>query len=168
MKISWLKLKRRSVFWLAAMVTVAALAAIGLLFGQDCGQPVLPTGQMLVGDTWLTVEVADEPNERAAGLSDRCGLSDGHGMVFLFEGPTQSGFWMKEMRFPLDIVWIAGRRIVQIDADVPAPAPGQDPAIVTPWRPIDVVLEVPAGYAAKQGWELGTDTALRLPTADLE
>lgn len=168
MRLRFPKFRRRSTAWLAAAGLLAAVAAVSLLIRQDCGQPALPTGQMLVGDTWLTVEVADEPTERAAGLSKRCGLADGQGMVFLFEQPTQASFWMKEMRFPLDIVWITGRRIVQIDADVPAPAPGEEPAIVAPWRPIDTVLEVPAGYAAKQGWRLGTDTALRLPTDGLE
>ena len=168
MRLRWPKPRRRSAIWLTGALLLAAAVTVSLLIRQDCGQPPLPTGQLLVGDTWLTVEIAEEPAERAAGLSKRCGLVEGQGMVFLFGQPTQTSFWMKEMRFPLDIVWITGRRIVQIDADVPAPAPGEEPAIVTPWRPVDTVLEVPAGYAAKQGWRLGMDTALRLPAVGPE
>lgn len=53
----------------------------------------------------LSVEVADDATERALGLMDRSHLTDGTGMLFVFEGAAPRSFWMKRTHIPLDILF---------------------------------------------------------------
>jgi uncharacterized membrane protein (UPF0127 family) len=62
--------------------------------------------------------------------------------------------WMKGMRFPLDLVWIDGGRVVDVTARVPDQPPGTPDAelpVYAPSRPANRVLEVNAGWAARNG-----------------
>ena len=62
------------------------------------------------------VEVADTLNEREKGLSGKQSLEINKGMLFIFEKETLSGFWMKDMNFPIDIIWIdKNMRIIGIE-----------------------------------------------------
>lgn len=64
----------------------------------------LPT--VIIGDTAVIVEIADDVFERSRGLSGRESLPENQGMLFVFDNPDFHGIWMKEMFFPIDIVWI--------------------------------------------------------------
>ncbi|HEU4429193.1 MAG TPA: DUF192 domain-containing protein, partial [Myxococcota bacterium] len=100
-------------------------------------------------------DVVDTPALRARGLSGRAALAPDEGMLFLFETPAIQSFWMKDMRFPIDIVWIRDQRIVGITPDVPVPrTPRELPQFHSP-VPCDVVLEVRAGTARRWGLRLG-------------
>ncbi|MCH8049079.1 DUF192 domain-containing protein, partial [Patescibacteria group bacterium] len=59
-----------------------------------------------IGDVILQVEIADTQEKREKGLSNRESLQENRGMLFLFEKPGRYGFWMKEMNFAIDIIWI--------------------------------------------------------------
>ena len=102
----------------------------------------------------VAVEIADTPEEQALGLGDRDELAWGHGMYFPYEQPAFYAFWMKGMRFPIDIVWILDGHIIQIDSNVPFEPGGNGPTMRTKSL-VDGVLEVPAGYAAALGWRGG-------------
>ncbi len=121
------------------------------------GQPRLPTVRLegAPGGT-LTVEVADEVHERKEGLSRRNTLKSGHGMVFLFPEPGTYGFWMNEMRFPIDIVYLREGVVTQVFPRVSAPLPGGVPTSVDPEKPADAVLELYAGEAGQRGIKEGT------------
>jgi uncharacterized membrane protein (UPF0127 family) len=69
-------------------------------------QSPLQTAEITVGGVPLTVELAYLPADRSLGLGYREGLASGTGMLFLFEGPAPRSFWMRGMRFCIDIVWI--------------------------------------------------------------
>lgn len=69
------------------------------------------------------LEVATTQEERAQGLSDRGSLCDRCGMLFLFEEPGELTFWMKGMRFPLDIVWLLDGTVVHLEKRVPPDFP---------------------------------------------
>ncbi len=150
-----------------ALAGVAILAGILLLVAlalgkwpfpsiPSGGQPGLPREVVRVGGVALDVEIADDPSEREHGLSGRSGLATGTGMLFRFPAPAVQPFWMKDMRFPLDIVYIHEGRIREVFADVPFPPAAGTPVTVVPTGPADAVLEVPAGEAARQGWGPGT------------
>lgn len=100
----------------------------------------------------LKVEVERSDRAKAKGLSGRRLLVNGRGMLFLFKTPGNYEFWMKEMRFSIDIVWIAQGKIVDISRNVPAPKAGEQPVSVRPRVPVDTVLEVKSGAAAE--WQL--------------
>src|SRR5581483_7593288 len=70
--------------------------------------PPLPQQTIQVGSSTFNVEMATTPAEQACGLSGREGLADGTGMFFVFGSGGMQSFWMKDMKFPIDIVWISG------------------------------------------------------------
>ena len=105
------------------------------------------------------MDLADTPEKRFQGLSGRPILEDGTGMLFVFQRESRHTFWMKDMRFPLDMVWInADCAVVDITADVPRPPPGQDDGALptySPSAPAIYVLEINAGTAAATGLQTG-------------
>lgn len=91
----------------------------------------------------VRAEVASTPQQRAVGLMNRDDVPAGTGMLFLFPGPTRGGFWMKNTRVDLHILFIAGDRVVEIRTMRPCRA---DPCPLTvPAREYDRALEVPLG-----------------------
>jgi uncharacterized protein len=118
--------------------------------------PVAERVPLQIGDTRLMVEVRDTDEERALGLSGRTELGATYGMVFIFEYPGQPVFWMKEMQFSLDIIWVRNGEVVQIDEEVPHPTERQPQvATVSPRVPIDTVIEVVAGFVENNGIAVG-------------
>ncbi len=112
-----------------------------------------------IGDASFVVELAVTPQQQAQGLSGRPGLAPGTGMLFIFESEGLHSFWMKDMRFPLDMVWISAEHaVVDITEDVPPPGPGQTtadlPAYI-PAEPAQYVLEINAGEAESADIRIG-------------
>ena len=100
----------------------------------------------------IKVEVVDTVELRNKGLSDRQSLPNGNGMLFLFEKPDIYAFWMKDMYFPLDMIWINGDKIVDISENVPPPPSNSfssELPIYQPKLPADKVLEINAGIVEK-------------------
>ena len=112
-----------------------------------------------VGGAAFDVEIAFTPDDRMRGLSGRDGLAAGAGMLFVFENGRASSFWMRDMRFALDFVWIGdGCEVIEIHADVPAPPAGTDVGLLPTYSseaPARYNLEINAGEAAKRGVEVG-------------
>lgn len=101
----------------------------------------------------IEVRVADDPAERQLGLSYFKTLPDDQGMLFLFEKLGNYPFWMKDMNFPIDIVWL--RRTSADTFEVVYIAEGVDPSTypqtIDPKTDADAVLEVGAGRAKNFG-----------------
>ncbi len=116
--------------------------------------PPLPTGTVAIAARVnLTVELARTPDEQIRGLSGRPSLKPGHGMLFVYARPQPVSIWMKDMRFPLDILWIRAGRIVKIEKHAPPLRPGGPERIYT--ATADLVLEVPAGFADRERIHVG-------------
>jgi uncharacterized membrane protein (UPF0127 family) len=116
------------------------------------------TSVMTVGDVELTVEVADTNLLRTRGLSYRDGLEPGTGMLFVFGEARPLTFWMYEMRFCLDIIWIDDGQILGAAESV-CPEPGLPSSELTTYSspgPASYVLEVPAGWMNGHGFGVGT------------
>ena len=107
---------------------------------------------MLIGDVTFQAELATTPQERGKGLSGREILLPKTGMLFIFESGVASYFWMIDMRFPLDFLWISSECVVvDITADVPAPeegAPSSELELYTSALPASYTFEINAGEAA--------------------
>ena len=103
------------------------------------------------------MELAVTSDEQQQGLSDRPSLDPGAGMLFVYDSPKVVAFWMKNMHFPLDILWIGPDcTLVDFSRNVPPPAPGTESSDLERYRPgaeIQYVLEVNAGAAA--GMQVG-------------
>lgn len=117
------------------------------------GQPPLNTKTLTIGQTNLTVEVADTEASRTQGLSSRRDLSDHAGMLFVFDKPGFYGFWMKDMKFALDLIWIDETwKIVDLTKNA---SPKSFPGTYMSSEPVRYVLEVPAGFANKNNLKIG-------------
>ncbi|MBC8259680.1 MAG: DUF192 domain-containing protein [SAR324 cluster bacterium] len=106
-------------------------------------------------DKEISVEVADTVEKRSLGLGKRQGLKKGWGMLFIFENKKLQSFWMKDMQFPLDIIWLDDYKIIHILQNVQPVAPGEKPPILKPSVPANFVLELNAGRAAELKLQLG-------------
>lgn len=107
-----------------------------------------------IGKVKLEVEIAETDAARARGLSGRAALSENQGMLFVFDEPGQYGFWMKDMNFPIDIVWInEDWHIVGVTAEI---SPESYPEAFYPPRPIKYALEVNAGFTVTHRLTIGT------------
>lgn len=120
----------------------------------------LPTSQIKIAGQTLTVEVAKTPRAIIKGLSGRGSLAKDHGMLFVMPTEDLHVFWMKEMKFPIDIIWINNGRVVDIAPNVPAPQPGEELAQYPPREPARGVLEVKAGFSEKYGLKIGDSLEL--------
>lgn len=102
------------------------------------------------------VTVAASQKEREIGLSETKSLSQDQGMIFLFEKPDYYSFWMKNMKFPIDIIYIKSDTIVMIKNNVQPPKDNKEsPIIYAPTAPVDKVLEIQAGLSEKYKFKNG-------------
>jgi len=108
---------------------------------------------VVIGETKITVDVADSPSERTQGLSGRASLRPGSGLLFIFDEAAIHGIWMKDMYFAIDIVWVADNmQVVHIEQNV---TPDTYPTVFKPKSPARYVVEVPAGFVAEEGIKMG-------------
>jgi hypothetical protein len=116
-----------------------------------------PAGQSLqvrIGAQTFNAEVVVSPQERERGLSGRAVLAAASGMWFVFPWPDAYGFWMQDMNFPIDLVWVSPAQRV-LGALTLQPCAAQACPIYTPPGPVAHVLEINAGaFAGKPGDEV--------------
>lgn len=107
----------------------------------------------------LTVEVADTKSSREQGLSFRKSMRDDEGLLFVFDVPGRYGFWMKDMNFPLDIVWINQNGVVvEVQRNL---LPESYPKTFINASEASYVLEVNKGIAEKLGLYIGSKVKIR-------
>jgi len=144
---------------------LVACALVALAIPRGGPDAELPRGRVVIQGQAVEVEVARTPAARRQGLSGRAGLAPGTGLLFLHPEPARHAYWMKDMRFAIDIVWLRDGRIVDVSHRVPPLATGEvEPART--WSPrvaADAVLELPAGYARAHGFDVGLRARLELP-----
>lgn len=157
--------------WIAVCT---ALLVIGISTVTVAAKPVVPPWRLdlpwtsysaivTVGDIEIEAEIADTNALRSRGLSFRDGLEPGHGMIFIFDDASPRSFWMREMRFCLDIIWIENGEIVGA-AEHACPEPGvadQDLQRYRSPEPVTYVLEMPAGWLDKNGFGVGTPVTIQ-------
>jgi uncharacterized protein len=142
-------------------ILILAVAGIALVACGD-DQPGSSAERVVqVGEATVRADVADDAESRQRGLSGRESLDEGEGMLFLLANDSPS-FWMKGMRFAIDIVWIRDGRVVDVTADVPPPRDSDAPLpTYSPDRPANRALEVNAGWATDHGIRRGDVVRVR-------
>ena len=128
-------------------VAIAAIVIIFAAFLFTRGDLVQKENKIKIGNSEISVEIARTDAEQAKGLGGRSSLDAFHGMLFVFTPPTIPGFWMKDMSFPIDIVWISENRVIGVieNADPQIGAPESKLKIYTPPSSVDSVIELSAG-----------------------
>ena len=137
------------------------LLMLAAALGCSVSQMEAPDGAAVrIGEkATYSVDTAVTDTERQQGLSGREFMAQDAGMLFVFEDEQPRQFWMKDMRFPLDIIWIDSQcRLVGVSADVPIPPPNADDADI-PRAPSNLparyVLELNAGEWGRAGLSEG-------------
>jgi uncharacterized membrane protein (UPF0127 family) len=113
----------------------------------------------------IKVDLALTAPQQEQGLSGRAGLKEDEGMLFVFEKPDRYFFWMKDMNFPIDMVWLAPSeagigedlKVIYIKKDA---RPESYPATFGPDKNAKYVLEVVSGFADKNNLKEGDTVEL--------
>jgi hypothetical protein len=101
----------------------------------------------------LKTELVTTPEAHARGLSDRKELKKDESMLFVFNHIDKYSFWMKDMNFPIDIIWIGeDLRVVYIKKDA---KPESYPEAFTPDKGAKYVLEVFSSFSEKNNLKVG-------------
>ena len=106
----------------------------------------------------VVAQISDTPDKQTQGLSDRTSLPVGTGMLFVFDSPSPQYMWMKDMEFPLDMVWLdANKRVVHIETNLsPNTYLTNPPQIFYSPTPALYVLELPVNDVARLEITVGT------------
>ncbi len=137
------------------MKTILLFLFLGMTVGADAagtgstGSP--QDARVCVRDRCFQAAVMATPDERAKGLMSRPVLFEDEGMLFVFDKPGEYPFWMKNMNFPIDIIWLnEARRVVHIEANVP-PCKKDPCPVYHPHALAQYALEIADGQAEALG-----------------
>lgn len=143
----------------------------GVVFMQFKGQPFrqigeqtnsnLSTREVTIKDATFSVEIAKTDEERQLGLSGRKSLETEKGMLFLFDKPGNYSFWMKNMHFPLDLIFIKDSTVVSVSENAQPAKENENPPLLFPGAEVNKVLEVNAGQAKKYGIKKGDSVEIK-------
>lgn len=101
----------------------------------------------------IKVDLAVTTEEKMQGLGGRSGLKEDEGMLFVFDKPGQYYFWMKDMNFPIDMIWIGkNNEVVYIKKDA---RPELYPESYGSDQDAKYVLEVSSGFSEKNNLKEG-------------
>ena len=107
-----------------------------------------------LGDTHINADIADTEALRERGLSGRESLAENQGMLFVFQDDDAHSFWMKDMKFAIDMIWVSkDMHVVYIAKDA---RPESYPSSFMPTEPSRYVIEVPAGFVYRHNISVGT------------
>jgi hypothetical protein len=116
----------------------------------------LPSGKV------LQVEVMVKDEDRAMGLMFRPSLPLDRGLLFVFDQPDFHGFWMKNCRFAIDMVWLdQDKKVVHVAEAVP-PCKADPCPVYEPLRKASYVVELNAGQARREKAVLGASLGFSL------
>ena len=111
----------------------------------------------------LVADIAASNEQRTKGLSVKGGLAENEGMLFVFDTQGEQTFWMKDMKFPIDIIWIdSNKTVIHIENNLP---PCSFEVLCPTYKPDEdslYVLETVGGYAEKHHIAQGTRVEFEL------
>ena len=110
----------------------------------------------------IPVEVRRTPAELQKGLSGRPSLDSDTGMLFVFKTKALHPFWMPDMNFPIDIVWITDGAVVGVNKRVSNEFNSDHPVFYKPPVPVDYVLEVNSGFLDQHKLRVGDKVNISL------
>ncbi len=111
-----------------------------------------------IASSEINVQLAKTPEEKSKGLSGKNKLAGNEGMLFSFPQKTYPIFWMKDMKFNIDLLWINDDKVLGIEKNMPAPLAGtedKDLLIYSSAEPVNRVLEINGGLVDQYGLKVG-------------
>jgi len=146
---------RRPIPILAALLFVLVCAAS--VSARDTIRLTLPSGRE------MKAEVMVKPEDRAMGLMFRPSLPADRVLLFTFDEVDFHSIWMKNCRFPIDIVWLdEARKVVHVQESAP-PCKAEPCPVYLPMRKASFVVEMNAGQARREKALVGAQVNFELP-----
>ena len=133
-----------------SVVIFVGILIVTLLLNKDSATKVIVNGET------FEVTIAKTDKEKQIGLSGKEKIEEDQGMLFVFENPDYYSFWMKEMKFPIDIIYISNDKVTTVIENAKPPSSDKSLTVYRPGNKSDKVLEVNAGLAKKYNIQTGT------------
>lgn len=146
---------------LTLSLSFIVILGIGLLIKDNRPSVQKESGksQAVINELTLNIDIADTPHKQEQGLSGKLDLKDDEGMLFVFNTTETKGFWMKDMLFPIDIIWMDENLIVvYVDKNL---SPDTYPTIFYPPSPVKYILEVNSGFSDRNNVKIGDELIFR-------
>jgi uncharacterized membrane protein (UPF0127 family) len=169
-------LEFKTLIVLLSMVLIA-VSGFKLMCGDAIGQTERTKSEELnatslphkvkitISNVILQADVALSSEEQTKGLSIKDSLKSNEGMIFPYESPRTLSFWMKDMKFPIDILWLdADKKVVHIEEGLQPCSPLLPCPSYTPDVQAQYVLETVAGFSSANEITMGTPVEFNLST----
>jgi hypothetical protein len=162
-------MKRHHIILTAVFISLAILLVAGWyllpvdLFPEENAETnngITQHAIWLEDESCFRLDVADTNTLRRQGLSGRDSLAADEGMLFLYDLSGEYGYWMKDMNFPIDIIWIDDKK--QVSYFKKSVSPDTYPESFAPNVPVRYVLEVPAGFVEENYIQIGDNLEFEL------
>lgn len=147
-------------FAIAGILLIIIIGIIGVRMNNgksffSLNKPVSGSHVNIHGKTYKLL-IAKTEKEKEIGLSSRISLPSDQGMIFPYDKADYYRFWMKDMKFPIDIIFLNNKKVVTIFSNIPPPAlPTDNLPIYEPDAPSSMILELNANEANKQHLKKG-------------
>lgn len=153
------KTKTAKTKW-ARSIVLAALAVLAIILVIPRGSDTTGCAEVYRNDTVLSVasktielETVETQSEREKGLSGRACLPKDKGMLFVFDAPADYGFWMKDMNFAIDIIWLdESKSVIYVEKNL---APSTYPSVFMSGGKAKYVIELGADMTDELGIQKG-------------
>lgn len=146
--------------WPKIIAAVCAAVIVIFIAASAISQQLNNYPELTIGKNKISVELALTEEQRAQGLSGRDSLDSGKGMLFVYDGYYIPKFWMKDMKFPIDIIWIKDDVVAGAARNLPPE--GSDPQqTYEPLTFVNYALEVPAGYVDAHQIRIGDKVEIK-------
>lgn len=139
---------------LSAIIVFLTLLLV-LVLGATLAQEFLrPRTTLHLGDGVFRAVVADTDVARQKGLGDTDALAANEAMLLVFDRDEQWSIWMKDVEYPIDVIWLdSQKRVVHIVKNMP---PDSYPTSYAPKKPARYVVELAAGSVDSKSITIGT------------
>lgn len=143
----------KKIIWIFLFMLIATSLLVGAFYFKKIQDKKNKQDNVIsLGKCDISIETADNDELRRLGLSNRDSLCENCGMLFLFEKENNYSFWMKDMRFPIDIIWLRDDKVVDISQDISHKSRN----VHTSKEKVNKVLELNANAVTRCQIELGT------------
>lgn len=141
---------------IAMIYVLASSPSVAVITSHTAKEEAVDQPYIAIGKTKILVEIAKDESAIRKGLSGRIRLGAERGMLFIFPAADRYRFWMPDMHFPIDIIWIADGKTVGITEKISPEFNLARPRFYLPPVPVRYALEVNAGFAKMHGIAAGS------------
>lgn len=148
---------------LAAIFVLLGILLIGAhsVGNLNCSGHLRHDKELKINGKTIYVQAANTPESQQQGLSGKSCIAKNEGMLFHFDTPNYYQFWMKDMKFSIDIIWLDTQN--QVVTVIPGVEPSTYPETFTNRVPAVNVIELTAGQAPALNIKVGDQVSVVLP-----